>query len=133
MKKLFTILVLASLIWACNDNGQKEPPAEDENLNSPTAFPWKGRVMADTSHWVTMARYNPEVHTGYDTVLAYVKAGYTGELPDVDEGWAGYLTDSTGNVHWQGYKWAEVLPMGGGLSSVQQSGYSKVYIIHINK
>jgi len=29
MKKLFTILLFSSAIWACNNQGPTEPPAED--------------------------------------------------------------------------------------------------------
>lgn len=137
MKKLFILLLIGS-IWACNQGGSGEelPP---EDINSPSVTAWIGRVMADSSNWVSMARYNPTSHPGYDTVLAYVRNGYTGELPAVDDGAGSYLVDSAGNVVSKGYKMAQVAPMGGGIVSINlynsstHEGYSEVYFIHVNK
>jgi hypothetical protein len=141
MKKIFIIILFIAIIFACNNAGQGEEELPEDG-NAPTAYLWRGRVMVspDSLNWVSMARYSPQDHPGYDTVVKYLwDTNYSGDLPAEDEGIAAYLTDTTGKVVSKGWLKSEYGPSGGGMigwNSYNPSihiGYYSAYYIHINK
>jgi hypothetical protein len=139
MKNLLVLLI--AIIFSCNNAGQGEEELPEDG-NAPTSYLWRGRVMVspDSLNWVSLERYNPEAHEGWDTVVKYLwDTNYTGDLPAEDTGIGAYLTDTAGKVVSRGWIRSEYGPSGGGMIGLAaynpsiHVGYRLSYYIHINK